>query len=134
MDPKKKQAYIVMINAQGVSPSQYADGMRALMKKYADEKKDNHKEGIDLEDYSGTYDEQPWGGESAIFPWKGKLAVLSLPTGNPAGLMILKHVENDTFRRVRKDKTLGEDVVFERDQSGRVVRMWQHSNYNNKIK
>lgn len=135
MDPSKKQAFVVMINAQGVNPGQYAEGMRALMKKYEDEKAEDAKEGLNLEDYAGYYDEQPWWGESAVFPWKGYLAVLSLPSENPANsLTLLKHIEKDTFRRVRKDKTLGEEIVFERDDSGRVVRMWQHSNYNNKIK
>ncbi|MBU4330368.1 MAG: serine hydrolase [Acidobacteria bacterium] len=135
MDPSKKQAFVVMINAQGVNPGQYAEGMRALMKKYEDEKAEDAKEGLNLEDYAGYYDEQPWWGESAVFPWKGYLAVLSLPSENPANsLTLLKHIEKDTFRRVRKDKTLGEEIVFERDDSGRVVRMWQHSNYNNRIK
>jgi hypothetical protein len=35
---------------------------------------------------------------------------------------------------MRKDETLGEEVVFERDETGKVVRMWQHSNYTTKIK
>lgn len=110
-------------------------GIRALLKKYADEKAEEIKEELNLDDYAGTYDEQPWWGESAVFPWKGYLAVLSLPSENPAGgLTLLKHIEGDTFRRMRKDKTLGEEILFERDDSGRVVRMWQHSNYNNKIK
>jgi len=28
---------------------------------------------------------------------------------------------------------LGEEVLFERDESGKVFRMWQHSNYSDKI-
>ena len=135
MDPSKKQAFVVMINAQGVNPGRYAMGIRALLKKYADEKAEEIKEELNLDDYAGTYDEQPWWGESAVFPWKGYLAVLSLPSENPAGgLTLLKHIEGDTFRRMRKDKTLGEEILFERDDSGRVVRMWQHSNYNNRIR
>jgi hypothetical protein len=49
-------------------------------------------------------------------------------------LTLLKHIEGDTFRRVRDDETLGEEVEFERDKTGRVFRMWQHSNYENKIR
>ncbi len=68
-------------------------------------------------------------------PWQGKLAIFGLPSENPAeGLTLLKHIEGDTFRRVRKDETLGEEVKFERDKTGKVVRMWQHSNYENKIR
>lgn len=134
IDPYKKQAFIVMINAQGVSPNKYATGMRELLKK-VDDKAKVQKEAIDLEDYAGHYNAQPWWGEMAVLPWQGKLAVFGLPSENPAqDLTLLKHVDRDTFRRLRKDETLGEEVVFERDETGKVVRMWQHSNYNEKIR
>ena len=134
IDPSKKQAFIVMINAMGVSPSKYATGMRDILKKATD-KAEQEKAAVDLEAYVGHYNAQPWGGETAILPWQGKLAVFGLPSENPAkSLTLLKHIEGDTFRRLRKDETLGEEVVFERDKTGKVVRMWQHSNYENKIR
>jgi len=135
IDPLKKQAFIVMINAQGVNPGKYTRGMREILKKAEGKEKEEIAEGVNLEDYAGYYDEQPWWGESAVIPWQGKLAVLGLPAENPAqSLTLLKHIQGDTFRRVRKDETLGEEVIFERDESGKVVRMWQHSNYTNKIR
>lgn len=135
IDAHKNLAFIVMINAQGVSPNKYATGMREILKKAASIKKEEKTKGVDLEDYSGSYDEQPWWGETAVIPWQGKLALVGLPSENPGqNLTLLKHIEGDTFRRIRKDETLGEEVVFERDESGKVIRMWQHSNYNNKIK
>jgi CubicO group peptidase (beta-lactamase class C family) len=134
IDPSKKQAFVVMINAQGVSPSRYATGMREILKK-AKDKDEKEKAAVDLEDYAGHYDAQPWWGENAVLPWQGKLAIFGLPSENPAeSLTLLKHIKGDTFRRVRKDETLGEEVVFERDKSGKVVRMWHHSNYENKIR
>jgi CubicO group peptidase (beta-lactamase class C family) len=134
IDPNKKQAFVVMINASGVSPSRYATGMREILKKAKDKAKEE-KAAVDLEDYAGLYDSQPWWGETAILPWQGKLAMFGLPSGNPAeSLTLLKHIEGDTFRRVRKDETLGEEVVFERDKTGKVFRMWHHSNYENKIR
>jgi len=134
IDPHKKQAFIVMINAQGVSPNKYASGIRDILKKATDKAKEE-KAAVDLEAYSGHYNAQPWWGETAVLPWQGKLAVFGLPSGNPAkSLTLLKHIEGDTFRRLRKDETLGEEVIFERDKTGKVVRMWQHSNYENKIR
>lgn len=86
-----------------------------------------------LEDRVG--DVLPWWGETAVIPWQDKLAVLGLPSENPdQGLTLLKYIKGDTFRRIRKDETLGEEVIFERDDSGKVVRMWQHSNYEEKIR
>ncbi len=80
------------------------------------------------------YNNQPWGGETAVIPWYGNLAVLRLPSEKPAqAITLLKHIKADTFRRIRKDKSMGEEVLFERDESGKVFRMWQHSNYSDKI-
>jgi len=134
IDPHKKQAFIVMINACGVSPNKYATGMRDILKKVSGKEKEE-KTTVDLEAYSGLYSAQPWWGETAILAWQGKLAIFGLPSGNPAqSLRLLKHIESDTFRRLRDDESLGEEVVFERDETGKVIRMWQHSNYQNKIK
>jgi CubicO group peptidase (beta-lactamase class C family) len=135
IDLQEKQAFIVMINASGTSPGSYARGMREILKKAAGQKEEKETAKVDLEDYAGHYDAQPWWGETAVLPWQGKLAVVSLPTENPAkNLTLLKHIKADTFRRIREDETLGEEVVFERDDSGEVVRMWQHSNYRNKLR
>ena len=123
-----------MINAVGVSPNKYATGMRDILKKTTAKAKEE-KAAVDLEAYAGLYNAQPWWGETAILPWQGKLAVFGLPSENPAkGMTLLKHIEGDTFRRLRKDETLGEEVVFERDETGKVIRMWQHSNYQDKIR
>jgi CubicO group peptidase (beta-lactamase class C family) len=134
INPRAKQAVIVMINASGTSPYIYATGMREILKKVTDKAKEE-KTTVDLEAYAGNYSAQPWGGETAILPWQGKLAIFGLPSENPfRSLTLLKHIEGDTFRRIRKDETLGEEVVFERDETGKVIRMWQHSNYMDKIR
>jgi len=108
--------------------------MREIVKKITGKAK-QEKTRINLEAYTGNYSAQPWGGETAILPWQGKLAVFGLPSENPfRSLTLLKHIEGDTFRRLRGDETLGEEVVFERDETGKVIRMWQHSTYSDKIK
>jgi CubicO group peptidase (beta-lactamase class C family) len=134
IDPHKKQAFIVMINASGVSPNKYATGMRDILKKVTGKDKEE-KAKVDLEAYAGLYNAQPWWGETVVLPWQGKLAIFGLPSGNPAqSLRLLKHIEGDTFRRIRKDETLGEEVLFERDKTGKVFRMWHHSNYEDRIR
>lgn len=139
MDPGQKQAFIVMINASGTEPEKYARGMREILKKAGlkkGEKETKEKASkINLEDYAGYYDDQPWWGETVVLPWQGHLALVSLPADNPVQeLTLLKHVEGDTFRRIRDDETLGEEVVFERDSSGKVFRLLRHSNYSPRIK
>jgi hypothetical protein len=38
IDPGKKQAFVVMINASGTEPGKYARGMREILKKAAAKK------------------------------------------------------------------------------------------------
>lgn len=87
-----------------------------------------------LKAYVGRY--QSWlAGESIVLPWKGGLAVLSLPTDDPLGsLTRLRHVEGDVFRRVREDGALGEAFEFERDADGRITRLWRNSNYETRVR
>lgn len=129
--PKEKMAYTVMINAGGESPEKFAKALRNVISKIPKEKS---KTTVDLNVYAGRYNSQPWGSESIIVPWYGDLAVLDLPSEDPEGDMtLLKYVADDTFRRIRSDKSLGEVVRFERDKSGKVTKVWQHSNYSTKL-
>jgi CubicO group peptidase (beta-lactamase class C family) len=134
LTPKKKLAFVVMVNASGVNTGKYLYGMSDVIGKALDAEMAEIPEGLNLEDYAGTYNAQPWGSETVILPWYGDLAVMGLPSNNPSSFSILKHVEGDTFRRKRDDGELGETVVFERDDDGKVIKMWQHQNYSLKMK
>ena len=79
--------------------------------------------------YLGSYDDFPWGGETVVFAWGDDLGILSVPTMDPVKNMdTLRRTGEHTFRRVRKDDTLGETVVFEVGPDGRATKYWQHSN------
>jgi hypothetical protein len=108
-------AYVVMVNASGVNTGKYLSGMAEVMGKALDAEMADIPEDLNLEDYAGTYDAQPWDSEAVVLPWYGDLAVMGLPSNNPASFGILKHMEGDTFRRKRDDGELGETVMFERD-------------------
>ncbi|MBK8501839.1 MAG: beta-lactamase family protein [Saprospiraceae bacterium] len=128
IDPTRKLAAIAMINAQAVNPSKYTKGMLALVIK-AEGKETSH-DTMHLEQYAGFYNSQPWWPEEVIVPWQGKLASIALPNENPATEMsLLKQLEGHHFRRVRDDDTLGEEIRFELDQNGRIIKYWQHNNF-----
>ena len=132
LDPKNKLAFVVMINANGSTPDKYVTGVRRVLEKSKEKKTldENKRTQVDLESYAGIYDLQPWWGELVAVPWKGQLALVALPTREPWNhWTLLRHVEGDTFRRVRDDETLGEEVVFERDSNGEVLRMQRHNNF-----
>ncbi|MEO8449821.1 MAG: serine hydrolase [Gemmatimonadota bacterium] len=78
--------------------------------------------------YLGSYD-NPWGGETAVVPWEGGLALLYLPTPNPLrALTKLRKVGEHTFRRVRSDETLGEAFVFEMGPDGKPAKLVVNNN------
>ncbi|MEX0291280.1 MAG: hypothetical protein AB3N14_19410, partial [Flavobacteriaceae bacterium] len=64
----------------------------------------------------------------------GKLVFLALPSASPGGaITTYKHIEGDTFRRLRDDNELGETVIFERNEDGEVIRYKSHGNFYQKM-
>ena len=83
----------------------------------------------DLKKYTGSY-ASTFGGEIAIVVWEDGLSSVWLPTMDPVrGLTKLRKTGVDTFRRVRQDGELGEEVVFEMGADGVPTRLKWHSNY-----
>lgn len=83
----------------------------------------------ELMKYIGRYSTQPWGGEIAVIRWKDGLAMVGLPTDDPLdALQELKHIEGNTFRRVRENDDLAEPIRFRTDEAGEVEALVQHSN------
>ncbi len=131
IDPKNKRALVVMVNAGGTSPNKYATGIQQILNKVKGEKKKEteEKEPIDLGDYTGYYNLQPWWSERYFASWEGKLVGLSLPSNDPGKSMTFyKHIEGDVFKRVRDDDTLGETLAFIRNDSGEVIKAIVHDN------
>jgi hypothetical protein len=128
LDLKNKRAYSVMINSSGTNPGKYIRGIHGILGKV--EEKDPEASPPDLSDYSGYYNPMPWSSERYIGPWGDRLAILELPADDPAAaLTFFRHVEGDTFQRVRDNGEPGELLVFERDEIGAVRRYLRHGNY-----
>jgi hypothetical protein len=130
---------VFLANAQGVNAGQYAqrlyDIVAPAVRAAAKEKEKPKPADPGLRRFAGTYDAQPWDGEVAVLPWEGGLALLYLPTTEPVkDLIKLKQVGENTFRRIRKDETLGEEVVFEMGADGRAKRFIRDSNYSPRIR
>ena len=136
LNPDTKMAFVVMINASGTNPGKYASGIRSILNQVLEDQKSDSAGMISdgYDDYTGYYSSQPWWGETYIYKWGEKLVSLSLPSDNPAEAMTFyKHIEGDTFRRIRTDDNLGETLIFERNSTGKVYRLKRHGNYSKKI-
>jgi CubicO group peptidase (beta-lactamase class C family) len=128
IDAKEKMAFVVMINSGGESPDRYATQIRNILNK-AIKEKGPKTDSLNLQQYVGRYNAQPWSSEAQIVSWYGKLAMVGFPSNSPSeNITLLKHVKDNVFRRVRSDETLGEEIVFEKDKSGKIVGYAQHSN------
>jgi CubicO group peptidase (beta-lactamase class C family) len=137
--PDSKMAYVVLINASGTNPGKYAAGIQGILTQAKaaankDKSSGDPDPDIDLEEYTGYYDAMPWSSEMFVGSWYGKLATIGFPTDSPADAMTLfKHIEGDTFRRIRDDGELGETLVFERNDSGQITRLKSHGNYSTRM-
>ncbi|MBT8183598.1 MAG: beta-lactamase family protein [Eudoraea sp.] len=138
LDLKTKMGYAVMINAGGTNPTSYVRGIQGILVKVkpgttkTEETSDDKK--TDLGEFTGYYNNQPWWSEKYIGKWGDKLVTLSLPSRSPGDAMTMyKHIEGDTFRRIRDDDTLGETMVFERNEAGEVTAYISHTNIYKKI-
>ncbi len=132
LKPDEQVATVIMVNAQGVNTGAFTQQMYAIMapaiKAAASDTAPVRPADTTFARYAGTYD-LGFAGETAVIPWQDGLAAVDFPTMDPMGEMDrFKKVSEHTFRRVRKDDTLAETVVFEIGADGQATGMRWHQN------
>ena len=61
--------------------------------------------------------------------------MVSFPTEEPLdNITRLKHIRGNTFKRIRDNDELGEEIVFELGADGEVARLRRHSNVFPKVR
>lgn len=134
-----KIATVCMVNACGINQNNYSQQAYEIIAPAIKEVLNNpdHPKESDSEllKFTGNYSNAPWGGETAVIIWKGEIAMVSFPTNSPVDRITkYKHIDGNIFRRIRGDGELAEEVVFETDSEGNVIRMRSNSQYYPKIK
>jgi hypothetical protein len=132
LKPEELVATVFMSNALGVDSEGFALRMYDIVSSAIKEAVKNPSAAKapdpELKKYTGTYSSS-WG-EIAMIIWEGGLAALDLPNTNPVKeITKFQKTGEDTFRRIRKDEALGEDIIFEMGPDGRPTRIKWHSNY-----
>lgn len=135
-----KIGVVMMVTANDVAPQAIVrtvydlteSAIMAVHGKDADQDSDANdppdKNGIDLSAYEGHYavDNYPW--DTYVGINTDGLFALSLFDANAVeNIQTLSHEDGDVFRRKRKDGSLAEAVIFERDADGEVIAMVQNS-------
>jgi CubicO group peptidase (beta-lactamase class C family) len=132
-DPKKKLGVTVMVNAQGVDIYKYSNQIFNLLNKTIAE--DTTTKNVDLSVYRGRFDNYAWTGEIIVIPFKGKLVLFRVPNNTPSeNISEYQYISKDVFRRIRPDdRTLGEELKFERDENGNIKSIVSFSRRQRKI-
>ncbi|MBN1415876.1 MAG: beta-lactamase family protein [Bacteroidales bacterium] len=129
MIPDKKLGFIVLINCQGEDSYSIVEAMYNILQAYETAKDVPNEKVPEPETYCGIYQDF-WDGEYIIVPWKGKLALYSLRYMYPdKPVTLMKYIENDMFKEIKDDGSLGADIRFERNDKGEIYRYWIHSYY-----
>lgn len=133
LNPSTKIGLAIMINGNRLQTFKYLNGMKQILSKVEEEKKTTNAQ-VNLDDYTGFYNMNPWNSEVYISSWAGKLVVLQLPENSPKrGMVFYKHISGDIFRHVKENGELGDEFVFQRDSNGMVNRYKEGGNYKDKI-
>lgn len=132
MRPEDRIATVFMANAQGVAAAAWAqrlyDIVAPAVKAAVKEPGKGKAPDPALRPYVGAYSVAPWGGEIAVLPWEDGLAVIDVPSMEPVKEMTrLRRTGEHTFRRVRKDDSLAEEIVFVMGADGRATHFQRHS-------
>lgn len=142
MKTDENVAVVVMANAQGVDTTRLAQrayeivgpALKAAAKPDPSKPAASKPPDGSLQKYTGNY-ATGFAGEVAFVPWEDGLASIGLPTTDPmAGLTKWKKAGDHTFRRVRKDDTLAESIVFDLAPDGKPSRLVWHSNFYRRVK
>lgn len=145
MNTADRVAVVIMANAQGVDTGGMAqqaylivaDPLKAAAKTGEDRKAAEAGQKVDRSNdrYSGTYT-TGFAGEVAFVAWEDGLASFRLPNPAPMdGLTKWKKAPGEhTFRRVRKDESLAEAVVFRVSGDGRATGLVWHENVYTRVK
>lgn len=131
MDNASQIAVTTMVNANDISPSLLAAAVYELtadaLKATRDEESTSDSDVLatlkDMQQFEGVY---RWPGAPdgvyLIPKADGELEQIQLFSDQPAQTArSYRRIGGDLFRRVRKDGDLGEDLLFERDESGEIV-------------
>lgn len=130
--PDEKLATVFMTNTNGIDAQRYAqtayDVVAPAVRKALDDPRGGRAHVAAFARYAGRYDD--WrAGEANVFPWDDGLALLPTPSEKPLEALVkLKPSGEHRFRRIRDDGSLGEEVRFEVDASGRAVLIWRFGN------
>lgn len=129
-----KMGFAVMINANRARTFKYINGIKQILSKAKILEENSNGKAANLNEYTGFYNMNPWNSLTYVSKWGNDLVMLQLPENSPKyGMQFLRHMSDDTFRFIKKDGTLGEEIVFKRNKKGKVEKFYEGGNFKSKV-
>lgn len=133
MDLKNKKAYAFLVSSNKGDAMKYINSLSRLFDKADNMEFTRHEEksALNLSDYTGFWSVSPWNSDYYIGKWGSGLVALHFPVESlKYSLRVLRHVEGDVFQVIENGELIDEEVIYYRNNQGKVVKVKSLDNYN----
>lgn len=134
MDVTNKMAYAILTNANRVNTYSYVHGLIDILSR-AELIKPEVKPGIELSQYTGFYNLNPWNSEYYVGSWGSGLVLLYLPAQSlKYAMYTYQHVEGNTFQLTENGEVVDKEFIeFFRDEKNNIVKIKNGGNYHSRV-
>jgi len=134
MDVTNKMAYAFLANANRVNTPSYVKGLIDILNRAKSINKKVQPE-LNLSQYTGFYNLNPWNSEYYVGSWGSGLVLLYLPAKSLKYAMYnYQHLEADTFQLIENGKAVDQEFLqFIRNEQGKIVKVKNGGNYHYRI-
>jgi CubicO group peptidase (beta-lactamase class C family) len=134
MDVTNKKAYAFLVSANRGNPYKYVNRLVALLERAEQiepiEQKETEKSELDLSQYTGFYNVNPWNSDYYVAKWGNDLVSLHFPVESlKYSLRQYQHVEGDNFQLIERGEPVNEKIHFSRDTQEKVIKINNMGNY-----
>jgi len=129
MNVTEKKAYAFLVSANKVNSYKYVDQLMAILDS-AEQIEDKEKSAVDLSQYTGFFNVNPWNSDYYVAQWGNDLVSLHFPFESlKYSIRQYQHIEGDTFQVLEDGEFIDETTHFIRDKQGKVEKIHNMGNY-----
>ncbi|MEW6998228.1 serine hydrolase domain-containing protein [Colwelliaceae bacterium BS250] len=129
MDVTNKKAYAFLVSANRGNPYKYVNRLIAILDR-AEQIKPTEKSDLDLSQYTGFFNVNPWNSDYYVAKWGNDLVSLHFPMESlKYSMRQYQHVEGDKFQLVENGELVDEKIHFTRDEQGNILNINNMGNY-----
>ncbi len=129
MDVTNKKAYAFLVSANRGNPYKYVNRIINILER-AEKIEQKEKSEVDLSQYTGFFNVNPWNSDYYVAKWGNDLVSLHFPVESlEYSMRQYRHIEGDNFQLVENGELTDEKTHFSRDKQGEVIKIYNMENY-----